>query len=63
MKPNKKRDTLEMLDGRIYFSTDGWATVWLNRGGTNGKSHRLILDKREADNIRYLVAYRCHDPL
>jgi len=58
MKKTATRDTLEMLDGRIYFSTDNWASVWLNRGGANGKSHRKILDKHTINLVRYLVTYR-----
>jgi hypothetical protein len=47
-----KRERLEMLDGRVYFSDDNWATVYLMR--PSGKT-KLIDKKEEADKIRYLV--------
>ena len=25
----KDTQTVEMLDGRVYYSQDGWVTVWL----------------------------------
>ena len=48
-----KRETVEMADGRLYFSTDGWKTVWLMRG--MGRSHRKVLDKQEADMARFIA--------
>lgn len=53
--PKPKRETLEMLDGRVYFSDDNWTTVWLRRGHANGSSHRKIINKQEADRVRFLV--------
>jgi len=50
-----KRETLEMLDGRKFFSDDNWATIWQARGMPNGSSHRKIINKKEADKIRFLV--------
>ncbi len=47
------RRWVEMVDGRRFFSDDGWQTVWEARRGTH---HRLILDKVEADRVRFLVA-------
>lgn len=53
--PRPKRETLEMLDGRVFFSDDNWATIWQRRGMPNGSSHRKIIKKDEADKIRFLV--------
>ncbi|TPJ33702.1 hypothetical protein [Mesorhizobium sp. B2-8-3] len=53
--PKPKREYLEMLDGRKFFSEDNWHTIWQYRGHTNGSSHRKVLDKGEADRIRFLV--------
>lgn len=50
-----RRETLEMLDGRKFFSDDNLTTIWQARGDANGKSHRKMLDKEEADLIRFLV--------
>jgi hypothetical protein len=41
--------TIEMLDGRIYTSTDGWHTIWL-------KGRRRPVAKAEADLVRFLAA-------
>lgn len=51
--PKPKREVLEMLDGRVFFSTDNWQTVWQSRG--LGRSHRCVTDKQEADYVRFLV--------
>jgi hypothetical protein len=53
--PKAKREYLEMLDGRKFFSEDNWQTIWQARGHPNGSSHRKIIDKGEADRIRFLV--------
>lgn len=53
MSAATKRDTVEMVDGRVYFSTDSWATVWQSRG--LGRSHRKVLDKAEADLVRFIA--------
>ena len=47
-----KRDKVEMVDGRVYFSDDNWQTVWRQRRGT---SHRIVTDKEEADFARFLA--------
>lgn len=44
-----------MVDGRKYFSTDNWQTIWQEM--PNG-SPRKITDKQEADTIRFLVVYQ-----
>jgi hypothetical protein len=54
-RPKPPRETLEMLDGRKYFSDDNWTTIWQSRGMPNGSSHRKIINKAEADKIRVLV--------
>jgi hypothetical protein len=38
---------IEMLDGRVYTSTDNWATVWRGSRRVTG---------READLVRFLHA-------
>lgn len=52
------REFLEMLDGRVFFSDDNWKTVWQARGHKNGKSHRKLIDKHEADRVRLLVVHQ-----
>ncbi|RUX95935.1 MULTISPECIES: hypothetical protein [unclassified Mesorhizobium] len=59
--PKPERKKVEMLDGRVYFSDDNWQTVWQFRGHSNGRSHRMVLDKQEADQVRLLVAYGAAD--
>ena len=55
MKPRKlPRKTIHMVDGRVYFTDDNWITVWLMKRGT---SHRMVLNKQEADNVRFLAAH------
>jgi len=50
-----KRETVEMVDGRIYFSDDNWQTVQLSRGpGKPGTSSRLVTGQ-EADLARFLA--------
>jgi hypothetical protein len=40
---------IEMLDGRVYTTTDNWATVWL-------VGRRRPVAKAEADLVRFLHA-------
>lgn len=54
-KMQPKRQQVEMLDGRVFFSHDNWETVWQARGDKNGRSHRKILDKEEADMVRFIA--------
>jgi hypothetical protein len=50
----KGAETVEMVDGRVYFSTDNWATVYrLWRG--NSHRWRIVTDKQEADLARFLA--------
>lgn len=49
------REILEMLDGRVFFSDDNWKTIWQARGMPNGRSHRKLIDKHEADKVRFLA--------
>lgn len=53
MVSKPKREQVEMLDGRVFFSSDGWQTVWQSRG--LGRSHRKVLDKEEADLVRFIA--------
>lgn len=48
------REWVELVTGERFFSTDHWVTVWKERG--SGRAHRVILDKAEADRIRYIAA-------
>jgi hypothetical protein len=54
-RPAPKRETVEMLDGRVYFTVDNWKTIWQSRGDANGRSHRKVLDKGEADLVRFIA--------
>lgn len=45
-----KRETLEMLDGRVFYSDDNWHTIW-----QAGEKPRQLTDKGEADRIRFLA--------
>lgn len=53
-KPDRR--TVELVDGRQYYSDDGWETVYLK---TTGKAR--LVDKEEADRVRLLVAYGAAD--
>jgi hypothetical protein len=47
----KGTEAVEMLDGRVYYSQDGWATVWLiDRDGTARR-----LKGKAADLGRFLA--------
>lgn len=46
------KDQVEMVDGRVYSTTDGWETVYVSQRG--GKK-RKVTDKDEADLARYLA--------
>lgn len=48
-----KREMVETIGRKVYFSDDHWVTVWEARG--MGRSHRKVLDKTEADRIRFLA--------
>lgn len=48
--PSGKREEIEMLDGRVFFSTDNWETVYLKRDGRI----RLVIGT-EADLARYFA--------
>lgn len=53
MSATRKEEAVEMLDGRVYFSRDGWATVWLIE--KDGITKRLLRGD-EADLGRFLAA-------
>jgi hypothetical protein len=44
------RETVETIDGRIFYSDDGWATVTLSRHGKT-----LEIGGRQADLARFLA--------
>ena len=47
----KGAETVEMVDGRVYYSTDSWATVYVVAPG--GKARRIT--GRAADLARFLA--------
>lgn len=47
------RQIITMVDGRVFTSDDGWATI--TAVSKRGRK-RLITDKTEADFVRFLVA-------
>lgn len=52
-----KRQRVEMVDGRVYYSEDGWETVWKSRWPADGfiRVSREVTGK-EADRARFLWA-------
>lgn len=48
------RETIETVDGRVYFSDDNWATVWKRYG----QHSREVTLKAEADLARSLAIYK-----
>ncbi|WP_189343657.1 MULTISPECIES: hypothetical protein [unclassified Mesorhizobium] len=50
MKIPAGAETVEMVDGRVYYSTDGWHTVYLWK---DGKARKL--PKKQADLARFLA--------
>jgi hypothetical protein len=48
----KQRQEVEMVDGRVYFSDDNWATIWLRR---RGKTRRVT--GHEANLARFLAIH------
>lgn len=50
--PNFKREQVETVDGRIYFSDDGWETVYRRLDRT---ALERVTDKEEADLARFLA--------
>ena len=47
------RQTIRMVDGRVFVSDDDWATIY--RQSAKGALKRL--NKDETDRVRLLVAY------
>lgn len=52
----KTIETVEMVDGRVYLTTDNWETVYVKR---NGKMRR-VTDKKEADRARLFAIAQAH---
>lgn len=48
----RQRETIEMLDGRVYFSDDNWQTVFRQR--RDDSRHRVVTGK-EADLARFIA--------
>ena len=46
------REKVELVTGDVFFSDDGWATVW--KEGRGPRNYR-VTDKDEADRIRYIA--------
>lgn len=59
MIPSPKRDTVEMVDGRVFISDDNWQTIWVRKPTKWKPGHwspcRKITDKQEADLVRFLA--------
>lgn len=59
-RPVTKREAVEMVDGRVYFSDDGWQTVWKRRAShwsdDFAKQPSIKVTGKEADFARYLAA-------
>jgi hypothetical protein len=51
MKPGY--DKVVMLDGRVFWTRDDWATVYLSKPGQT-RSMKVV-DKEEADLARFLA--------
>lgn len=51
-KMQPKRQQVEMLDGRVFFSHDNWETVWRKTSPTH---QRRVTDKEEADMVRFIA--------
>lgn len=49
----KGAETVETIDGRIFFSTDKWATVHLIEPGKNARR----IGGRQADLARFLAIH------
>lgn len=61
MSAATKREAVEMVDGRVYFSDDGWETVWKRRASHWAddfakRPSRRVMDKAEADLVRFIAA-------
>lgn len=54
-----KRETIEMVDGRVYISDDNWTTIWMRKPTGWKPGHmspaQKITDKAEADLVRFLA--------
>lgn len=50
-----KREEVEMVDGRVYFSDDNWVTVYKARFGGLGGGRPV--KGREADLARFLAIH------
>lgn len=56
MKPTTKRDEVETIDGRVYFSDDNWQTVWkAHRTIGRTTEPRRVTDRQECDFARFLA--------
>ena len=42
-----------MVDGRTFTSADGWTTIYL----VTPAGKRPVLDKQEADQVRFIVVH------
>lgn len=50
-KPPPNAETVETIDGRVFYSVDGWETVFVIAAGKRRK-----VTGAEADRARYLAA-------
>jgi hypothetical protein len=52
MKPPKGAETIEMVDGRIFFSRDNWQTTYVIKPGSD---RARKVPRRQADLVRFLA--------
>lgn len=52
--PITARDEVETVDGRLYFTDDGWATV--QKRNVSGMGGSRVVTGKEADLARLLAA-------
>jgi hypothetical protein len=56
-----EREEVETVDGRVYWSDDGWETVFKSWGGgyrLRSSRRRLVIDKAEAALARSLAIHK-----
>lgn len=51
--PKSKRETVEMVDGRVYYSDDNWHTVY--KAALGGLGGGRVVTGKEADLARFIA--------
>lgn len=52
-KPPAGAEVVEMVDGRVFWSRDGWRTIY--RIKPDDDRSRLVRNPRAADHVRFLA--------